>query len=218
MSRAILSLPPQQRQAGRTSRTRGQVGRWWRRARAYAFSHSGVYSTCFCLRSENTVVQDAPSTSEGALESGLHGRDVVDRLRVRRRVPHEEGVLLAGLGLFGVRILRVVAHELARRDVHEERKRGVVQHEVLVVELLVEDDAGHAEEECGIGARRDGHPLIRFAGRRGEVGIHRHHAGAGFLRLEEQAHVGRLDSRKLLPTLSTSLEFTQSRASQVAIA
>ena len=187
----LVVAAPAQRQAGRTLGVlAGKLADGGGGHAAYAFSPLGSVLDLLLLEEREHRGAGCAVHVEGALESGLHGRDVVGRLRVRRRVPHEEGVLLAGLGLFGVRILRVVAHELARRDVHEERKRGVVQHEVLVVELLVEDDAGHAEEECGIGARRDGHPLIRFAGRRGEVGIHRHHAGASFLRLEEQAHVG----------------------------
>ena len=62
--------------------------------------------------------------------------------------------------------------------------------EVLIVELVVEDVADHAQEERGVCAGLDGDPLVCLAGSGGEVGVDHHDAGAGLLGLEEDAGGG----------------------------
>ena len=67
------ALPPQPsaRQAGPSAYSRAS----WQMVAAGTpltlSAHSGAYSTCFCLRSENTVVQDAPSTSKVPSRAGF---------------------------------------------------------------------------------------------------------------------------------------------------
>ena len=108
-----------------------------------------------------------------------------------RRVDHEEGVDAALLGLFRGFVDRVVADELARRRIDEERQARVLGHELLIGEPLFEDDRDHAQEQRGVGAGLDGHPFVGLRGGGGEMRVDRDHLRAGFLRLEEQADLGK---------------------------
>ena len=105
------------------------------------------------------------------------------------RVDDEERVLRARFRLLRRRVFHMIAKQLARCRIHKERHGGMLPHEIIVRQPLVEDDADHTEEQRGVRAGDDGHPLIGFTGGRGEMRVDGDHPRAGFLGLEEQPHL-----------------------------
>ena len=63
------------------------------------------------------------------------------------------------------------------------------RHEHRVAQALIKDDVRHGQKQRRVGARLDGHPLIGFRRRGGEMRVDDDHIRPGLLRLEEQTHL-----------------------------